>query len=49
MKALTSLEEVSCVTQLLPYTIVIDNAANSSGLYREVVFFPAGFIDCSIC
>lgn len=38
VKALTLLKEVSCVTQLLLYAIVIDNAANSSGLDREVVF-----------
>lgn len=47
VKALTLLKEVSCVTQLLLYTVVIDSA-NSSGLYREVVF-PFGFIDSSIC
>lgn len=29
------------------YTRVIDNGVNSSPLYREAVFFPLGFIDCS--
>lgn len=48
LKALTLLKEVSRVTHPLLYTTVIDNAPNSSMQCRKVVFFPSGFIDCSI-